>query len=167
MMAGAPGTGKSSIANQLGEHLRLPIIDKDLINTDLLIHPRYKLPKTQASKLSYGLALNLVESLLVDQQFSVILDTAGRYKFIYKGAVSMARAAKAKLKVIRCVAPLNVREERLQSRDAMKSQVTTNMVSDAEEAKWYAHLPRHTLILDTSYPDEVVLSQAIAYIWKK
>lgn len=167
MMAGAPGTGKSSVAKSLGEHLRLPIIDKDLINSDLLIHPRYKLPKKQASKLSYGLALNLVESLLVDQQFSVILDTAGRYKFIYKRVAAMSRAAKARLKVIRCVAPLDVREDRLQSRDAMKSQVTTNLVSDAEEKRWYAHLPRHTLILDTSYPDEVVLSQAIAYVWKK
>lgn len=94
MLAGLPGTGKSTIARLVASQLGWPVLDKDIINTTLL---DTGMPQSQAGPLAYEITLTLVEDILIHQKQSLILDTAGRQPFILKRAQAMTHTASARL----------------------------------------------------------------------
>src|SRR6478752_7307744 len=96
MLAGLPGTGKSTLATALARRLGWPVIDKDLLNTVLLAAD---LTQAQAGSLAYELALTLAHALMVQHGQSLMLDTAGRQPVILQRARTIAQEAGGQLKV--------------------------------------------------------------------
>lgn len=161
MLAGLPGTGKSTLAAALTQNLRWLVLDKDLLNTVLLAA---KLPQAQAGRLAYELVLTLARVLFVEQQQSLILDTAGRQPFILERARTIVRDAGGQLKVIRCVAPTTVRQARLRERTAGPSQWTQDETTLDQERIWYAHLPPETLVVHTDQPVENLVADILLFV---
>jgi predicted kinase len=161
LLAGMPGTGKSTLATALARRLGWPVIDKDLLNTVLLAAA---LTQAQAGPLAYELALTLAHALVVQQGQSVMLDTAGRQPFILQRARTIAQEAGGQLKVVRCIAPFAVRQARLQARQASLSQWTHDQTTLDQETAWYAHLPADTLIVSSDQPIEDLLAIVLPFV---
>lgn len=161
LMAGLPGSGKTTLASALAQVLRWPVLDKDRVNSVLL---DAGLDQQQAAPLAYELVLALAQDLLVQQQMPVILDTAARQPFILERATALAQMGGAHLKVIRCVAPQPLRAERLAMRVAQPSQWVVDQATDSDQERWYRHLPPTTLVLTTDKPWQETLAKALAFL---
>jgi predicted kinase len=90
--------------------------------------------------------------------------TADRQPLVLERAITLAQSSGAHLKVIRCVAPVYLRAERLAQRTARPSQWTSNNATDAEQDAWYAHLPADTLTLVTDGVFQDTLSAAVTFL---
>jgi len=162
LMAGMPGTGKTSLALTLGQTWGWPVIDKDSLKSPLLTGG---ISSELAGPASYMLMLEIAQDLLVKQHLSVILDSPGRFPFVLERVKAMTEQAGARLKIIQCVAPRQLRNQRLTGRLARPSQWREDAgLSDEEERAMFAHLPADTLTLDTSFPLEGCLASAYAYL---
>jgi len=159
MLAGLPGTGKSTLALALAQELGWPIIDKDIINTVTLT----MLPaRDDAALLAYEVAFCLTLDLVLRQKQSVILDTAGRQPFVLERCIDITQRASATLKVIWCTAPSDLRTARLAGRVPSPSQWPSNQASDDDQTAWYAHLPAGALALSTDATPDDVIRRALA-----
>ena len=160
-MAGLPGTGKSTLGYALAKIFDWIVIDKDLIHSAMMSMGSGKLDTTPAA---YETALSLLEDLIVKQNKSVILDTAGREPFILERAKEIAAQCEARLRIIRCIAPKDVRMTRLSTRNRRASQWATDIASEEEQEAWYAHLPVESLVIQTEGPLELYLDTAVRFL---
>jgi len=130
LMAGLPGTGKTKLAYQLVKSFGGIVIDKDIIHTAMLSKG---LNHADSASAAYEVAFCLVKDLLLNQGQSVILDTAGRQPFILERARIIAKETQGTLKIIRCVAPHEVRVARLAGRISLDSQWASNQATDTAQ----------------------------------
>jgi 8-oxo-dGTP diphosphatase len=162
LLAGMPGVGKTTLALMLSQIWDWPVIDKDSLTSPLLtggVSPEL------AGPASYTLMLEIAHDLLVTQHLSVILDSPGRFPFVFERLNEMTKEVGARLKVIQCEAPRQLRHQRLTSREARPSQWRGDAgLSDEEERLMFAHLPAHRLVLDTSLSCEDCLALACTYL---
>jgi predicted kinase len=162
MMAGLPGTGKTTIALVLGRRLRWPVCDKDTLKSPLL---DMDVPEGVAGPASYALLFALATDVLVRQRLSVIIDSPAVYSTVQEQAHELACAAGARLKVIRCTVDPETRLARLAGRTARASQLTKDRAWTADEERaLFAHLPADTLVLATTQPLAVCVAKALAYV---
>jgi predicted kinase len=162
LMAGLPGSGKTTLALALGRSLGWPTIDKDTLKSPMLTKG---ISNDLAGPASYALMLELADDLLMRQHLSAILDSPGRFPFVLDRVQSISAQACAALKIIRCVANRELRDQRLIERVARPSQWTANAdLTDEQERQMFAHFPTDTLIVDTSQPFEQCFAEAIAYL---
>lgn len=161
MLAGLPGTGKSTLAAALGARLGWPILDKDILNAVLLTAQH---DQAQAGPLAYELVLAMAYQLFIVQRLSLILDTAGRQPLLLERARTIVAEAPGKLKVIRLATSHMVRQARLSQRASGPSQWRSDNTSTEQEAAWYAHLPTDTLLLDGAQTVAALLTQALAFL---
>ena len=162
LMAGLPGTGKTTLALALGRRLGWPVIDKDSLKSPLLTTG---ISNELAGPASYALLLEIANDLLVRQRLSIILDSPARYRSVLEHALSLTHQAGACLKIIHCVANQELRQKRIRNRVARPSQWTTNAdLSDEEVQQMFEHLPANILTLDTSHPFEQCIAEALAYL---
>ncbi len=157
MLAGLPGTGKTTLAYALVQQLGWPVLDKDLINGVLL---KAGMGQEQAAPLAYQLLFTFAEDLIIKQRLPIILDSAGRQLFILERAQNIAQRGNARFKVIYCVAPQHVRAQRLASRVAGPSQWAVDQATDEDGERWYAHLPLDKLVVHTAQPPENLATTA-------
>lgn len=92
LMRGPPGSGKSTIARELGRLLRWPVIDKDVFR-DLL--------PDELGGRSYEAMLDLAERQLA-LGLSVIADSPLGYGTGYDKAAAIARRTEATMLVVEC-----------------------------------------------------------------
>jgi predicted kinase len=161
MLAGLPGTGKTTLAYEIARILGWTVLDKDLINTELL---SAGLSQSQAGPLAYELLFRLTRDLVIQQRHSVILDTAGRQPRILEQARLIAEEASAHLRVIRCIAARDIRNERMNQRICRPSQWEADQTTDQEEAQWYAHIPAEAFVISTDQSFERVLASIVAFL---
>jgi len=161
MLAGLPGTGKTTLAYELARLFRWTLLDKDLLNAELL---KAGVPQSQAAPLAYALIFSLARDLIVQQRQSVILDTAGRQPEILEQATCIAQEGHAQLRILRLVAPHSVRMERMSGRTARASQWLTDQTTDQEQAQWYAHLSEKAFVVSSDQPLDQLFSGVLAFI---
>lgn len=161
MLAGMPGTGKSTLARAIATSLDWVVLDKDVVHTTLL---QAGTPAAEAGAMAYKVVLKLAEDLVVLQRRSLVLDTAGRQPIILNEVNRIVKNSQARLKVIRCVLDPHLRARRLSSRDPLESQWTADLTASDQESAWYAHLPEDALLLDTAPPLDQMLEQALTFV---
>lgn len=162
LMAGMPGTGKTTLALALGRTCGWPVIDKDSLKSPLLTTG---ISEELAGPASYALLLEIADDLLVRQGLSVILDSPGRFPFVLDRVRNITKQVGSDLKLIRCVANRELREQRLRGRVARPSQWSANAsFTDEQEQQMFEHFPTDTLLLDTCQPFDRCLTEALAYV---
>lgn len=147
VMAGPPGSGKTTLALALSRELGWPVVDKDTLKSPLL---EVGVPETLAGQASYELMFEVGRDLLLCQGFSVILDSPAGYPIVIQKATDLAHEAGARLKFVLCRADYAVREARLAARTKRRSQWTTvpGNRDDGSET-WEALLPADALRVRT------------------
>jgi predicted kinase len=177
-MSGAPGAGKSTIAEAIAPQIGAIIIDHDITKSTLL---KAHLPDAIAGKASY-LVLGALAQDLLRQGFNVILDSPCFYDELLARGQQIAREAKSQYLYIECIVEnLNELDLRLRNRNRRSSQVA-GIQRSAEESMgderfiearvfedWVANMKRPAreyLRLDTSQPLETSIDQAMQYIKK-
>lgn len=162
LMAGLPGTGKTTLALALGRLFGWPVIDKDSLKSPLLTTG---ISNELAGPASYALLLEMAHDLLVQQRLSIILDSPARYASVLEHVITLTQQAGACLKIIECVANQELRQQRIRERIARPSQWTANGdISDEQVRQVFEHLPTNCLTLDTSRPFELCIIEALAYL---
>ena len=79
MMAGLPGTGKSTLATRLARSLGLLVIDKDLIHSVMMDRGA---DRAQSAEIAYEISFWLLADFVNRQDKSAIFDSAGRQPFV-------------------------------------------------------------------------------------
>jgi len=157
LMAGMPGTGKSTVAREIGSVFGFPVIDKDVIATALL---DAEIPEDQMQPAAYDTCFALTRDLLMQHQ-SLILDTPAVHPIVWERAQALCNQAGATLIPVLCVADRDIRNHRVASRVAMRSQPAGQSRTPGYARERFAHLPpdRIELVTDGELPD--VLDQVI------
>lgn len=161
-MAGLPGAGKTTLARTLRDELQWPMIDKDRYKEVLL---RQGSDDDNAARAAYERSFAELRTILVQQQASVIFDTAALHRFILDAVMGILHEAEeAHLKVILCVADRDLRNQRLRTRPYQSTNIRVDPATIADYFSHFRHLPDDKLILYTFRPFEECLTQAKAYV---
>lgn len=162
MMAGLPGTGKTTLAYALGRELGWQVIDKDTYKEVLL---KQGLDDDRAGKVAYELSFAMVRTLLIKQQMPVILDTAALHHFILDEVMEIMRCIEeAQLKVVFCVADRHLRNDRLRHRTDQPTSIRVDPDTISDYLRYFDHLPNDKLILYTNILFKKCLDEAKAYV---
>jgi predicted kinase len=162
MMAGLPGAGKTTLAYALGHELGWQVIDKDTYREVLL---KQGLDDDRAGKVAYELSFATARSILMRQQVSVILDTAGLHHFVLDEVSEIVRCIhEAQLKVILCVADRDLRNSRLRNRPYQPTSIRVDPATIPDYLRYFEHLPKNKLTLLTNVPLAECILKAKEYI---
>ena len=167
LMAGLPGTGKSTLSLAVGRALGWPVVDKDIF--DGLLRTAGISGETAVS-LAYTLMFALARDLLSEQRLPVILDCPAAYPARVEEAVELARSAGARLKVILCLADRDTRNERM-ARSVPRSarewrHPARRRPSDVEGdgREQFQYLPADAFLARTTRPQAELVADVVAYL---
>ena len=161
LMAGLPGAGKTTLAHALGRSLSWLVLDKDMHKS---LFAMIGMTSHLASAMAYELLFEVALDILARQRMSVIFDGAVQQQFILNHALSITHQADARLKVILCSVDSEERSMRLSRRTASFSSLYQETIAIEDDASLFAHLPAHTLIMQTTRPLEECVDLALRYI---
>jgi predicted kinase len=161
MMAGLPGSGKTSLALAIGRSLSWPVIDKDTLKSGLLAAG---IEDGLAGATAYGLMFEIGDDLLVQQRVSVILDSPLPSPLGVEQATDLALRAGAQLRFILCLADRSVRNQRIADRVARRSQPVAISTKPGNGRDQYKHLPSNSLIVETSRAVDDLLPEILPFI---
>ena len=120
-MSGAPGSGKTTIAQAIAAETGAVIIDHDITKSALL---EADIPVSLAGRASYEVLGSLARHLLA-QGHSVIFDSPCFYDNLLRRGQQLAKTFGATYRYIECVLEdLDELDRRLQTRPRHRSQVT-------------------------------------------
>jgi predicted kinase len=174
-MSGAPGSGKSSVAQAIAPQIGAVIIDHDITKSALLgedVDPAI------AGRASYAVLAALADDLL-QQGHNVIFDSPCFYTELLENGQRMANKVGAVYGYVECVVnDLAVLDARLRARQKLPSQVTAVYQAITDSAgnqqsgetlfqEWIANMKRpqtNTLTLDTTQPIDICLAKALAFL---
>jgi predicted kinase len=162
LMAGLPGTGKTTLSKELGKQSYWAVLHADTIKYALFDSG---LSKENAAYIAYEVLFALAKDILVHQKKSVILDSSARSSSIVERAVDLAHLGQIQLKVIYCTVSKYHRHQRLKARTERILHPTNKaFTGDAEHQQIYNHLPANTLRLDTALSLEECVIEAQKYL---
>ncbi|KAK1995983.1 hypothetical protein LX36DRAFT_682689 [Colletotrichum falcatum] len=121
-MSGAPGSGKSTMARLLRQSIGGLVVDHDVFRTALLEHNDVAFD--QVAKRAYHLQWSLAEDAM-RQGLNVIIDSTCNFQEVLDQGSSLAEKHGFAYWYVECkVEDIDVLDERLRSRDSIKSQRT-------------------------------------------
>jgi predicted kinase len=162
LLAGLPGTGKTTIGLELARRLGWVSIDKDTLKSRLLASG---VGEATAGPTSYDLMEALPEDLVMRQGKSVILDSPGVYSRTLAFASELARNAGADLKIIVLLAERELRNRRAEERKSMASQPRPPREQDEDDGRSrFLHLPANRLELNTDAPLDELIESALEHL---
>jgi predicted kinase len=120
-MSGAPGSGKSTVANLLAQSIDGVVINHDLIKSFFLEND---ISFEQSAKLTYRFDWILAEDM-IKQGRSVIIDSACNYNEVLDQGTALARQYGCEYRYIECrVDDVDLLDRRLHNRVPLRSQRT-------------------------------------------
>jgi predicted kinase len=165
VFSGLPGTGKSTLAEEVGRCLHIPVFAKDWLEATLL---RCELTPTQTDKplgsAGYQLLTTLAErQLLLDQ--SVILDSVASTQSIRNTWRQLSDQYRAHWRVIECICSNeSFHRTRLTKRERKIPGWHELEWSDVEKVKkYFSPWEGERLKLDMMHSFEENLAKALAY----
>jgi predicted kinase len=167
VMSGLPGTGKSSIAESVGQALGVPVFAKDWLEAALR---RAGLAQTPEQAQEVGYAGYELLSALAERQLrlgqSAILDSVASTESIRATWRTLASAYVANWYVVECIcSDAAVHRERLQSRKRGIPDWHELEWSEVERVRgYYALWQQECLILDAIYPLATNADRALRYV---
>jgi len=174
LMAGLPGTGKSTLALALYKELGWTVIDKDAYKAAFLNDESASMDDKSASLMAYEKSFRVAEDELIKQK-SVILDSAALRPVTIQNAENTAADVEAEIKekvqikVILCYVSRELRKKREQEKKSRirlspTSNTTTDPFTMDEYLRDFEHLPSDRLVLDTENSLVECLLQARKYL---
>jgi predicted kinase len=165
VFSGLPGTGKSALAESVGEKLGIPVFAKDWLEASLLcaeLTPAN--PQKPLGSAGYQLLTMLAERQLRFGQ-SVILDSVASTQSIRSTWRALARQFAADWRVIECICSNEtLHRNRLATRQRQIPGWHELTWSEVEHVKnYFASWDEPCLVLDSLQPFDRNLSQALAY----
>jgi|SRR5450755_1913589 predicted kinase len=161
LMAGFPGTGKTTLANRLSQRLHWQVIDKDRIKEGFM---REGLSNDDAAWYAYEKSLTRISISLTIAKASIILDSSAMRDFVWDAAKRLAHSSGADLKVLHCMVDNDVRMWRLQKRRALISQQNVATYTIQPDLSQFIHLPSYTFPVNTRTFSEPPLARIIDYV---
>ena len=163
LMAGLPGSGKSTLARVLGQRLRWPVLDKDRCKIAFLDF-QLGLPEDEIGRKVYDLLFTQARDFHVEQQLSIIFDTAA-HSFIVREMSQIAREANGLLKTILCRASSDLRRERLSNRSSTHAFMLPMHTAEIEDdLAHFKHLSEDKLIINTHQNLDICLAKSLHYL---
>lgn len=149
MVSGLPGTGKSHFSRELAEHLPCTILNSDVLRKTLFPSPQYTASESNRlfSTIEY-----LVDNLL-SNNIPVLVDATNLVRHHRERLYRIADKLSLKLAIVRVEAPVEVVQERLQSR---MEDADSEDASDADISMYQRMRPkaqriqRNHFVVDTS-----------------
>ena len=168
MMAGLPGSGKSTIAKKLMQELKSKtdqkcfIAGKDGHLQDLQsgIEDYWK-----AGYATYEQIFRFAKHMLSEQIDIVILDSAALESFVLKETNQLVSELQdVQLKIILCIADRNTRNKRIRERTPQITRIKVDPFTLDDYMRCFEHLPEDKLILNTQAPIEDCCDLAMKYL---
>lgn len=167
LVGGLPGTGKSTLSEELAEGLGASVISSDQVRTELFGEAGQKGGAYQAGAYSpdnvdrtYAAMLDRASDLLAGGQ-SVVLDASWTSQRHRRPASEAAEHARAELVSFQCTAPDAVVGERLRTRSNTLSDADEN-ISAAMAADMDAWPEAHTVATDQDRASAQALNTVLA-----
>jgi predicted kinase len=159
LLRGRPGTGKSTLADAFGRHLRAAVIDKDDIKD--ILDTRYR--DEWVGGFSYEIMLRIAERCL-SQGIDVICDSPLTYPDLYERAVALAARYESRVLAIRTVcSDQNVWRGRLEARTEFPDH--RMKFFDAQQLlNEERYVVPDELVVDTARPLDACLRDVLALI---
>jgi predicted kinase len=159
-MHGEPGSGKSTVAREVGRRLGAVVLDKDVFKAAIM--GGMDIANEAAGPPAYEVYWAVSRSIAM-QGHSLIFDNPAYWPSVQRRSREIADAAGAAYVMIECVcADRDVLIERLASRDALVSQPREpyrfDLVDGIEEPSC------ERLVLDTTRRLGEIADEAVAYI---
>ncbi|AIE75785.1 MULTISPECIES: AAA family ATPase [unclassified Synechocystis] len=171
LMTGLSGSGKSTIAQHLGQflpavHIRSDAVRKHLAKVPLNEPGKADLYSKAMTKKVYQSLLDLA-SLVVKSGFNVILDAKFDLVLWRSPIIKFAVQEKFSLTIINCHAPMEVLRERLQSRrgDISDANETLLLIQSLDWQDFTESEAPLVFYLDTSAAEENHLPEALLRIF--
>jgi predicted kinase len=166
-MSGFPGTGKSTLAREIGKRTGAVVIDHDVVKSALLLSlEEGTLDPNLAGNISYNIDWSLLDYQL-SQGNSVVFDSPCFYEEMIEKGTGLAKKYNVAYKYVECsLKDFHLVNERLRNRDRMISQFSEaneelfnygikNSKRPSDE-KW--------LVVDTNQPLENYIEEVVQYI---
>jgi predicted kinase len=161
VMAGFPGTGKTTLANKLGQRLDWQVIDKDGIKEQYMCEG---LSDEEAAWYAYEASFTKISISLNIAKASVVFDSSAIPEFVWETAKKIAHNSGADLKVLHCMVDNDVRTRRLQERKPLISQRNSSTFTIRPDLSQFIHLPSDTFPVNTLTSSEPPLARIIDYV---
>lgn len=171
-MSGAPGSGKTTLAQAIARRLKAVVIDHDVTKSALLTA---NVPLSLAGHASY-MVLDAIARQMLLQGHCVIFDSPCFYQDLLERGQQLAQEAQMPYRYIECVVnDFHELDRRIRTRPRMPSQVTgiyrhQSEASESDETvfhEWLTNMKHPAtsyLVLDTTKPLEAYLETALEYI---
>jgi predicted kinase len=166
-MSGFPGTGKSTLAREIGKRTGAVVIDHDVVKSALLLSlEEGTLDSKLAGNISYNIDWSLIDYQL-SQRNSVVFDSPCFYEEIIEKGTRLAKKYNVTYKYVECsLIDFYLVNERLRNRDRMISQF-----NEANEEMFNYGInnskrPSHEkwIMVDTNQPIENYIDEVMQYI---
>lgn len=174
-MSGAPGSGKTTLAQAIAHSTGAVVIDHDVTKSALL---DADVPVSLAGRASYAVLDALARHLLRQGQ-SVILDSPCFYVELLERGQQLAQEFQASYRYVECVVEdLHELDRRLRTRARLRSQLTgvfeppsagsgKGHAGETVFRDWIAHMKRPAtgyIIIDMTQPLDACVQAAMTYL---
>lgn len=162
IVAGLPGSGKSTVAESLAIKLSMPIFSVDPIESAMLKSGLERSFET-------GLAAYLVAETLAGEQLklglSAIIDAVSGEQEARDMWHNLVRVHNAELIIIECVLERGLHRQRIEARIRNMHGIAEVTWEDVEERReTYLPWQEERLVLDTTATSEEIVERALDYI---